>query len=716
MKTTILFVTTALAVCSTARAQKQPTVPQKLLAVLNPLSTRLVERVKLETSSELDVAEVVAVRDSVRAPSPMAIAYAGAIEKVLVKSPLSIPSGRSQKILLELALDLSALGGTQGELYEALLGPALDALERVKDPKPRPELSKQLAEIGAWASRTATRLATELGGDEGAQARVRLAMERGRWGEAAQLAEQKLKGSQAVDPRWQGWLAAALLSAGRDKEAAPYVAAAERAGGEALHLVEQAHVRRVNTLAVDRAARALKGVGSTGFSVAAGGRAHAVDQACRKLFDAPPAKSPPVSEAALACATVLWDRPDRGWLPRAAELSPDGAPGAAVRAAAALIRLLPESGKRPDEAERKAALAAYQGELKQVAPPPNAAPTERVVLSLLGWLGAAPSPTNWTASGAEERALLDEAVKAAPCDPRLFAVRAVTARPDRPKLGALVEEIVRNCGTAPGGAAATLDAMGLYLQLHSEDPPVAKDELEPQILAFQRAHDDDADALGAHADAVALKALAGPHGGKNRIALEAALSRYESAIARWSPAGGAALRQRLEANAGYLSIAIARLFGEKQADQEAKFYIRAAGHIRQALALGEIPSVTATRALYDLDTGTGMTETTLDLEHLPPSRARNRAACMMALEASARGDAVVTRQLLALARAKPRTEEHKLSVPELLVETNATLSARVEEETLRPFVDLKTSIYLAPACDPEKIKVPPDVKPPPAPK
>jgi hypothetical protein len=700
---TILLLTMALALPTAARAETKK--PSGRLAELNPLSQKLVAKVKLDALSELDVAEVVAVRDALRGPSPMAIAYAGAIEKVLDENPLSIPRDRAERILLDLSLDLATFGGAQAEFYEAIFGPALDALERVKEPKPRPDLSAQLVEIGSWAARTATKLAAERKGEEAALARVRLAIERGRWGEAAQVAEKQLKATPT--PRWQGWVGAALLLGGREKEAAPFIAAAQRAGGEALRQVEVAHAFHVNQLAVERAARALKANGAQGLSVAAGGRARAVDAACRKLFESAPEKSATVSEAALACATVLWDRPDRSWLPKAVPLVPEGAPGASVRAAAALNRLLPESGKRPDQAERTAALAEYQ---KQLSLTQNADPIDHATLSLLGYLGASPAPMQWTASAPEEKALLDEAVKSAPCDPRVFTLRAVAARPDRAKLGALVEDVIRTCSTEPGGGATTINAIELYLQLHAEDPSPAKADLEQQILAFARAHDDDAEAVGAHADAVALKALAGGKGG-SRIALEAALSRYESSIQRWSPAGGAALRQRLDANAGYLSIALGRLIGEKEADLEAKFYIRAAGHLRQALALGEIPSLTATRALYDMDTGTGTTDTTLDLEHMLPSRARSRAACMMAKEASARGDAVVTRQLLQLARAKPKSEEHKLVVPELIVETSATLSVRVESEALRPFVDLKTSIFLSPACDPDKVQVPPDAKP-----
>src|SRR5262249_32220175 len=128
----------------------------------------------------------------------------------------------------------------------------------------------------------------------------------------------------------------------------------------------------------------------------------------RKLFEGTPEKSAAVSDASVACATVLWDRPDRSWLPKAAELAPEGAPGAAVRAAAALIRLLPETGKRPDESARKAALAEYQAQLKLMVPSPHATAGDQAILSLLGWMGASASPTTWTASGAEEKALMEE--------------------------------------------------------------------------------------------------------------------------------------------------------------------------------------------------------------------------------------------------------------------------------------------------------------------
>jgi hypothetical protein len=306
----------------------------------------------------------------------------------------------------------------------------------------------------------------------------------------------------------------------------------------------------------------------------------------------------------------------------------------------------------------------------------------------------------WQPKSEAEHTLLSEVPT---CDAEGFPLRAIAARPDRARLAELVELTVRKCADAPGGAAVTRAALELALQLQHEDPSPLKTDLEPQILKLAHTRENDADAVAMHADAVALKALSS---GAPRIALEAALSRYEQAIARWSPAAGGALRQRIESNAGFLSLLIGRSVGEALPDVRARFYLRGAGHLRMALALGETPAITAVRALYDVDTDTGTTTTTLDLPHLPPGRARNRAACMMAAQAAARGDTIITKRLLELAGQKPAGEERKMSVPEMLVETNASLSVLLDQAMLRPFVDLRTAIWLAPRCEPSQVKVP----------
>jgi hypothetical protein len=701
---TIVMVTTALALLGTARADNKP------LAQLNELSKSMAAKVTF-TPKEVDVAEVVAMRDSVRIPSPQAIAYAAALETAIADQKVTgLTRDRAQRVLLDLALDLAAFGGPEGDAWREMFSQALDIIDQVKPgSKPRPELRRQLEQVGAWAAQTATTLSAKLPQPDQARARVRLAMERGRYDEVVQIAQSQLHGAKRVDPIWQGWLAAAFILNGKGTQAAQSAAAAQAAGGEADRLVKQARARHMRQFALERAPRALKAVGINVVGAASGGSDQNVEEGCRKLFAQPTrpvdggATTPNQGAAAVECATVLWDLPSRDWLSRAAELVPPGAPGAAVRATAQLFHLLPEAGaKRPDEAARKPTLERYLDELK-LATIDNA--NDRRVLALLGYVGASPSPLKWQPSTPDEKTMLSELP---PCDPQAFALRAVAARPIREKLGQLVVDTVKQCVDSPSGGAVSRSAVELYLQLQHEEPSVVKADLEPQIQTLARTHENDAEAVAAHADLVALKALA--HGAP-RIALEAALSRYEQAIAVWQPTSGGGLRQRLESNAAFLSLAIGRTLGEAQNDARANFYLRAAGHLRMALALGEVPAITANRALYDLDTGTGTTTTTLDLMRLPPSRSRNRAACLMAKEASARGDAAVTQGLLALATQKLPTEDHKVSVPELLVETGATLSVILDEARLRPAVDLRTALWLAPACDPATIRVPP---PPPA--
>jgi hypothetical protein len=632
----------------------------------------------------------------------MTVGYAAAIEAAL--DAKTIGGARAQRVLLDLTLVLSGFGGPQAELYQELFAPALDAAEGKKEHQARPTLDHDLQEIGAWASETARRIADTLPPDQAARARARLAFERGHYAEVVAIAQKQPKTSRV----WQGWAGAALTLLGKEREAAPLASAAERAGGEAERIVRIARARWVLSVALDRAARALKAAGVTVVGAASGGHKSGVEQSCSKLFeDSTITRTPERANAAVPCATVLWERPSRDWLPRAAALAPDGAPGAGLRAAAALLTMLPgrSGARRGDPDERKHALEGFLAELGRM--PLEAG--DRRTLTLLGHLGAAPNPFAWQPASDEEKATFARLATEAPCDPEAFALRALVARPDRARLGALVKEVIGRCASAPDGAATTVNAMAMYLELGHESPPLITEDLDAAILAFGRAHDDDPEAIGVHADAVALKALTAAKG-PSQVALEAALARYEQAIARWTPAGGGPLRQRLEENAGYLSIALGRLIGHTNEDLASSFYLRSGGHIRAALALGEIPPVTALRALYDIDTGTGTTVTTLDLEHMPASRGRNRAACMFAVQASARGDRKITKQLLDLALEHP-AEERKLSVAELQVDNDLSLSVRLEGEVLAPFVDLKTSVFLAPACDPELVKLPPDAKP-----
>src|SRR6185436_6848608 len=98
-------------------------------------------------------------------------------------------------------------------------------------------------------------------------------------------------------------------------------------------------------------------------------------------------------DLALACATLLWDDPDRSWLASAAKLVPPGAAGAAVRAADDLRLLF----KRPDATTRADLLDRYRRELEKLAP------DERRALWLLGNIAAAEQPLEWVPAAPEEQ-------------------------------------------------------------------------------------------------------------------------------------------------------------------------------------------------------------------------------------------------------------------------------------------------------------------------
>jgi hypothetical protein len=692
-------------------AEARPT-KGKTLADLNALTRILApqaEVVPAELGRLIEVAEVVAARDGTRLPSPMAIAYAAALEKSL-ETP-NIPGGapRATRVLVDLALALAGFGGPESEALEQAFLPSLLATLKVSpaEAKPRPELTRELAEVGEWAAAAVNRLAPRLPAKAAAMARVRLAIDRGRYTDAAAIARQNLQSQSGVtvDPRWQAWLAAALVLKGEAKQAAPYVAAAEASGGEAERIVRNARVKRIRETAAHKAARGLKAAGVSYIPVSAGGKPQGLADACRLLLG--PKTHTATAEGVLGCANVLWDDPGREWLTRALALAPKGVEGAPLRAAAALRALFAPSSTekgRTSELEtqnRKNALARYLEEVGAIALLPN----ERRVVMLLGYLGASANPFAWV-PGPEEQKLLQALEAEAPCDSAAFPLRAVAARVDRAELGRFVTRVVTTCVDAPGGAAITLDAIGLMLQLAYEAPtgvPGGPAAIEPLVLKLAQKHPNNPHVVAAHADAVALKALSS--GKPNPIGLEAALARYEEALAQTTAAGGSAARQRIDANAGYLSLALGRLAGDKDAAKRGSFYTRAAHHLRFALAYGEIPAVTATRAAFDLDTGTGTTTTQLELLRVPPGRTRARVACTLAAEAVARGDSAA-KKYLELATAPAPADERKLAVEELLVDTTANFSVLLDDAALRPLVELKTALYLAPACNPAAIKRP----------
>lgn len=680
--------------------------PGPKLADLNELTKVIVPRGELaeaERASLVGVGEAVAARDGTFLPTVQNVLLAAALEKYQD----SLKGPRPAHVLTELALSLARFGGPDSaRLEQPFYGSLLGSLGvAAADAQPRPNLTRELAEIGEWAASAVGTQASKLPQAEAARARVRLLLARGKWTAAETLARENLaapSGAEGArpDPRWQAYLAAALILEGRSAAAEPFAAAANASGGEARNLLLDARQLRARLASAERAAKAFK-VKNAAEPLAA---------ACKKFFtdlDKTSAKSKNAGELSVACANVLWQDVYSDWLQRAVAHLPAGSTGGALRAADLLRQLFGQGlPRRPDEDERQKLLRRYLDELK---PLPLDAGDRRLV-ALLGYLAAASRPIDWRPDGPEETQLMAELETRAPCDAAGFALRSVARRSDRAVLGAFLESMARACSSAPGGTAAAVDALELLLQLAHEAPrsaPITTPQVEALAAELARAHPDDPQALTAHADAVALHELGS---GKPRaIGLEAALSRYEEALALSTPASGATARQARESNAALLSLMLAKLAASSP-DGRRAFLLRAADHLRVALAFGETLPTIAVRALFELETESGSTKTETDLAKQPPARPRARAACMLAREASARGDAERYKTLLELAREAGPPDEHKFDVDELVPDTAGTFKITLDEKTLRPMLDLKTSLYLAPACDPKDVK-PPRAKP-----
>ncbi|HZS39673.1 MAG TPA: hypothetical protein VFF06_22730 [Polyangia bacterium] len=673
----------------------------KTLADLNDLTKLIVPRGELSDQERVvvaDVAEAVAARDGAYSPTSQSVLMAAALEKILP----SLKGPRPPRTLIELALSLARFGGPDGARLELpFYGSLLGTLGvSPNDAQPRPALSHELAEIGEWATAAVEKLAATLPAEEAARARVRLQLTRGKWAAAETIAREQLKAPKA-DARWQGYLAAALVLAGKPAAAEPFAAAAVASGGEARNILLDARQLRARLASIDRAAKAFKAQPGA-----------ALNDACKKFFtelSASTAKSKSAGDLAIACANVMWQDVYSDWLQRAVEHLPAGSTGGALRAANLLRQLFGQGmPQRPDEAERARLLAQYFVELK----PLPLDPADRRLIALLGHLAAASRPIDWRGESDDEKALIGELETRAPCDAAGFALRSVAKRGDRAQLGVFVESVARTCAAAPGGTAGAVDALELLLQLVHEVPPsapVAAAQVEALAAELARAHPDDPQAITAHADAVALHELAS---GKPRaIGLEAALSRYEEAIALSTPASGPTARAARESNAAMLALALAHLAAPTSENRRA-LLSRAANHVRVALAFGEELPTIAVRADLELLSGSGIAATASDLSKQPAARPRARAACMMAREAAARGDGEATRKFLELARAPGPSDEHAFDVAELLPDTAGTFKITLDEKTLRPLVELKTSLYLAPACDPADIKAPPEKAPP----
>ena len=686
----LLLVASSVAAAPAKTIKPPPT--QKHLYELNALTTVLVPRDEIvagELARLVDLAEAVAVRDGLRGPSPSAITYAGSVERSLG----SLKGERAVRVLLELSLVLATFGGPGAEsLTEEFFPMLLYATGvAVKDAKPRPALRAELAEIGAWAATMVERELGKLPPDERAVGAVRLAFARGHYGDAQTLARQALaQSAQQLDPRWHGWMAASLVLGDKRKEAAPFIAAAQASGGEAARILLRAERQRAVNTATERATRALRSLGLAIVSVESGGKGKSLFDACRLLVTGDPERftnHAARGEAAAGCAAILTEATDAAWLDKAMPLLPVGVAGAPARAAGLLRGLFAAKAQ-----DRPRLLASYLTEIRTL----SVEPTDRRLLLLLGYLGASPRPVDWAPDSAEERTLLNELEEKATCEASTFPMRAVAARRDRGSVYRFVGSIVTRCASRPEGLSISVDALTLLVQLLWEDPsPVeAPATVEQAVADFARAHTADAQVNALQGDLVATRALAAEP--PSLFGMQAALSRYEDAIAHTSSQANVLFRQRLESNAAYLSLALASV--EKDSERRGKLLARAGGHLRIAVSLGDSLPVLAVRARYDLDSKSGTPLRSQDLARLPPSAARSRLACLAAKLAETRRDPAAQKQLVALAADRP-ADERKLKLPSLLVDTSAKFSVSIDDRVLRPLIELPTSLFLVPPCE-----------------
>ena len=671
------------------------------LAGLNDL-TKLMAPTAAVAPADLDrlleVAEAIAVRDATVGLSPSAVTYAATVEKSLPEAGASRP--RAERVLLDLSLAIAPLAGPErAALTDPFYAAVLSALGmKPADAKPRPALSRELSQIGQWADATAKRLLDKLPKAEADPLRARLEFAAGHFDALAALARHHVVGVKAPDPRWQAWLAAGLLLQGRSPE--PYLDAALAAGGEAAELATRARTIRDWQLADAAAPARLRSAGLAVVDPRSGGKPSALADACRKLVVEP--ASPAVAQAIAPCA-ILLGNPDATWMKRAAALAPKGAAGAPVRALSSLMSLAGEKS----EAARKQTWADYHAEVEKIAL--AAAPRGELLLARY-LLDARQTGAPATASP-EDRPVL-AALASAPCDARSLPFTiVVTPLAEQPHY---LDQVTQRCAAKPGGVSATALAFEqlLYLSHQTPSPLGARPApLEPRVRAFAAAHPDDPAAIAVHADAIALAALASPH--PNPIALEAALARYDEAIAHATPASGATTLARLQSNAAYLSLTLAELLGKKSPAAKTQFTARAAHHLRYSLVFGTTPAAVGVRAHYQLELGSGEVDrASVDyLAKVPPEKGRARVACLLASEAGARGNRALTEKLLALAKQAPDPHRVVSDLPALHAESQISFGARLGQGTLHPVVDANTLLYLMPPCDPAQVTISPAAAP-----
>jgi hypothetical protein len=673
MKSLVVFAIALAATAHLTKATEAAEEAPRKLAELNGLTRSLagdgtVAREEVERLFEQG--EVIAFRDATRGTTPQAVTYAATIEKALEAYPLK--GAGPARVLCELALALASLDGPQGPPQVERFHLMLLSSSGIKpeDARPMPELPSELAEVGRWAALAVDRWSARLPADEAALDKLRLLVQRGEYGDASQLAQKHSE----LGARADAWRAAALILDGQPKRAEGPAASAQKAGGEPAQIVRAARLRRARLDAAKR-------VGEKPIA------------RCHEILDHPAGTGG--GEVALACALLLWDEPDRAWLGRAAELVPAGPAGASVRAADRLRLLF--GAPRPDATARAALIDKLHADLLQL--PVSA--DERRALWLLGQVGAADKPAEWGPVTPDEQKEMLALDRGSPCDAATFALRTMAVRGNPLVMGQFAASVVERCLASPGGVTAASDAIGMLLTMAHDPTPTVRAEVVEQLAeSLAKAHPNDPLAIAAHADAVAAHVLGHRAEGSSSAdgsakaplpALEAALARYEEALKHVTPASGGALRARLDANAGFLSLAVAARLDEKKRDP---FLVRAQKHLRFALALDDSPAPLATRARFDALAKMRMGAPP-SLDRLPPSPERTRAACLLAAQASKSGQFALAKRYRALSQSK---EASSLDTPELLLSPHASFNVALDEQGLHPATAMRAQLWLAPPC------------------
>jgi hypothetical protein len=671
-----------------------------------------------ELALVVDELEALLLRDEAEgSPSPELIAALALLEPSLD----ALPAGRAEGLFVDGALAVAALGaggvGAGPELPARLeaLGGAPAAFAR------SPRLGDELALIGRWAEEAAARRLRALPPAERALREARLDVSRGRYRDAIARARYFIDGPGRVrsDPRWPGWAAAARILDGADGADGAAAAAGEAGGrsAEGGRVARAALLRRSGEAALEDARTALRAMGSP--AGARGAPLSHVVGACRRVV-APRGGSTTAASAAtaataatvargaegealVACARLLWRAGRTDWVEGAAARAPATAGGAALRAGAALVRLL----ARPrvlDDVAREELLDGYLEAL--AALPPARDPVERPLLGLLGLIAVAPDPQGWRPTTRDEEALLVALERVAPCAPSSFAVRAFAVVGDRPALGALAARALGRCAALPDGLVVAVEALSILTQLAEERPRPVVPALPQPLLRYAmqlvEANPRSADAAAALADVAVLEALAldddDDGGTRARLdAIEQAAVLLVEAIALTSPAGDPELRRRLEANLAFVSLTVARALPPSR--RRLALQDRAEGHLRQAAALGQTPAVLAVLLDHHVLSTAGAPLPYDEVARLPWGRERGRLACLLGAVAQARGDRAAAARLSAVERAAQVEGDPRVARPELSNETTFEFEVLLEKDGLRPHAAFHSRALLVPRCE-----------------